>query len=532
MDGFNAEAVVPLPVPETVTAAAAARFAPWRRGIAWRLLALIVLFSSVITLVSTAGQLYFDFRRDVRVIETRLNEIERTHLAALAGALWHMDVDQLRLHLEGMARLPDMRALEVHETASVARPVLVAVGKRQDRPALAREYRLIYDDRGESREVGVLYAEASLDDVYDRLVDQAVVILASQAVKTFIVSLFTLYLVWRLVARHLITVARFVAGYDIATPAPELKLDRRRPHRPDELDQVVAAFNGLSVSLQGAYADLRTANAELAADILARRQAEAEVIRLNAVLEQRVRQRTAELEAANKELQAFSYSVSHDLRAPLRRIEGFGRILIEEYSAQLDERAHHCLDRIRNGTREMADMIDSFLKMSRSTRGELVVESVDLSAIATEVLGGLAEKEPDRHVDIAIEPGMVAQGDRRLLTVVLTNLLENAWKYTRKTEGAAIAFGSLTQDGHTTYYVKDNGAGFDMAYVGRLFTPFNRLHRPEDFEGSGIGLATVQRIVARHGGQVWAAGEPGQGAVFHFTCGEGGPDEHADDPAG
>lgn len=529
---MSAEGVVAVSAPEVgLGPSRSSGFSPMRRGIAVRLLALILLFSSLITLLSTAVQLYFDFRRDVRAIETRLAEIERTHLGALAGALWHMDVDQLRLHLEGMLRLPDMRALEVRETASVAKPVAIGVGDRHDRAAISRQYSLVYDDRGAIRQVGTLYAEASLDDVYDRLFEQAVVILASQGVKTFLVSLFTLYVVWRLVARHLISIAQFVANYDIAAPAPQLRLDRRSPTRADELDQVVAAFNGLSVGLQSAYADLRQVNADLAADIVARRAAEAEIIRLNGALEQQVRQRTAELEAANKELQAFSYSVSHDLRAPLRRIEGFSRILLEEYIAKLDERGHHCLDRIRVGTREMADMIDSFLKMSRSTRGELIVEAVDLSAIAATILGELADKETGRKVRRDITPGLIAHGDKRQLMVAMTNLLGNAWKYTRRQEDAIISVGSVEAGGKTAYFVRDNGAGFDMAYVNRLFTPFNRLHRPEDFEGSGIGLATVQRIVARHGGKVWAEGEPGHGATFYFTCVEGGEDG-SDDSAG
>jgi signal transduction histidine kinase len=533
MQGVSAENAIAAPSPARgLGASLSSGFSPMRRGIAVRLLALILLFSSLITLLSAAVQLYFDFRRDVRAIEIRLAEIERTHLGPLAGALWHMDVDQLRLHLEGMLRLPDMRALEVRETASVAKPVAIIVGHRQDRAAISRQYDLVYDDRGVNRQVGTLYAEASLDDVYDRLFDQAVIILVSQGVKTFLVSLFTLYVVWRLVARHLIGIAHFVANYDIAAPAPQLRLDRTSPNTADELDQVVAAFNGLSVGLQGAYADLRQVNADLAADIVARREAEAEIIRLNGALEQLVRQRTAELEAANKELQAFSYSVSHDLRAPLRRIEGFSRILLEEYAAKLDERAHHCLDRIRNGTREMADMIDSFLKMSRSTRNELIVETVDLSAIAATVLGDLADKDSERHVRSEIAPGLVVHGDKRQLVVVMTNLLDNAWKYTRRTDDAIIAVGSVEVDGKTAYFVRDNGAGFDMAYVARLFTPFNRLHRPEDFEGSGIGLATVQRIVARHGGKVWAEGEPGRGATFYFTCVEGGEDECSDNSAG
>ncbi|HLO78579.1 MAG TPA: ATP-binding protein, partial [Magnetospirillum sp.] len=292
----------------------------------------------------------------------------------------------------------------------------------------------------------------------------------------------------------------------------------RQPGREDELDRVVAAFNGMCVSLERAYADLRDANQELEKDIEARKEAEAEITRLNAVLEQRVRQRTAELEAANNELASFSYSVSHDLRAPLRRIEGFARILLEETGSHFDERGEHCVNRIQAGTREMSEMVDSFLRLSRTTRGELALEQVDLSSVVQSVVAELAEKEPDRAVAVHIQPGLSIQGDRRLLKSALVNLFENAWKYTRRTSVPEVWFGR-NADG--AFFVRDNGVGFDQSFAGRLFIPFNRLHKPEEYEGIGIGLATVQRIIARHGGRVWAEGVSGQGATILFTCWEG-----------
>lgn len=367
----------------------------------------------------------------------------------------------------------------------------------------------------------MLYVEATLEHVYQRLIDTGVVILISQGIKTFLVSLFTLYIVWRLVTRHLVRMADFLSRYDIRKPQAALRLHRRSFGGEDELDRVVAAFNGMCISLERAYTDLRDANTELEQDIIARKHAEAEIIRLNAVLEQRVRQRTAELEAANKELASFSYSVSHDLRAPLRRIEGFGQMLVEGYMDALDDRARHCLERIRSGTREMGEMIDSFLRLSRSTRGELNLEPVDLSGMAADIAFTLAEKDPERRVEIDVQPGVVVQGDRRLMTSAMTNLLENAWKYTRTTDKPKVSFGTTEVDGRVAYFVKDNGAGFDMAFVDRLFTPFNRLHKAEEFEGTGIGLATVQRIIARHGGRTWAEGKLGEGATFYFTCWEG-----------
>jgi len=262
-------------------------------------------------------------------------------------------------------------------------------------------------------------------------------------------------------------------------------------------------------------------NAELETDIAARLKAEAEVRVLNAELEQRVMRRTAELEAANHELDAFSYSVSHDLRAPLRRIEGFGELLIADYADRLDERGRHYIDRMRAGSHDLAEMIDSFLKLSRSTRGELVVERIDLSVLARDIIGHLRDRSPERCVSVEIHSDMAVEGDRRLLKIALENLLDNAWKYTRLTADAAISFGVSAEDGQCVYSVRDNGTGFDMRYAERLFTPFVRLHRQEQFEGTGIGLVTVQRVIARHGGRVWITAEPGKGATIYFTLWEG-----------
>jgi light-regulated signal transduction histidine kinase (bacteriophytochrome) len=242
-------------------------------------------------------------------------------------------------------------------------------------------------------------------------------------------------------------------------------------------------------------------------------------------LETRVRQRTAELEGANRELSTFSYSVSHDLRAPLRRIEGFCRILTEEYGVVLDQRGMHCLDRIRSGTRDMAEMIDSFLKLSRATTGELRVEPIDLSAMAAEIVTELSERHADHPVSAVVQPDLEIMGDRRLMSAVIANLLENSWKFTRGRGDPTVVFWACEMDGRQVFYVQDNGFGFDMTFVDRLFAPFNRLPNAEGVDGIGIGLATVQRVIARHGGKVWAEGRPGQGATFYFTCWEGMRDE-------
>lgn len=262
------------------------------------------------------------------------------------------------------------------------------------------------------------------------------------------------------------------------------------------------------------------ANRELKNQIGERERAEEKVKELNAELEQRVVERTRQLDAANKELEAFSYSISHDLRAPLRAIDGFSKAVLDEYSEKLDKQACGYLQRVRAGIQKMSRLIDDLLNLSRMTRGVLRKESVNLTALAREVVAELQEAEPSRKVAIEIADELTAQGDARLTTIVLTNLLGNAWKYTAKRPDSQIAFGRENDGNETVFYVRDNGAGFDMAHVDKLFAPFQRLHQDSEFEGNGIGLATVQRIVLRQGGRVWAKGAVGEGATFFFTLGE------------
>jgi PAS domain S-box-containing protein len=235
------------------------------------------------------------------------------------------------------------------------------------------------------------------------------------------------------------------------------------------------------------------------------------------VLEREVARRTAELETSNKELEAFAYSVSHDLRAPLRAIDGFSKVLVDRYGGALDDNARGYLQRVRAASQKMSSLIDDLLQISRVTRQEMRISVVDLTALARSIATELSESTSGRVVEWAIADNLTARGDAALLRVALGNLLGNAWKFTSKQKYACIEFGATQNGTATVFYVRDDGAGFDMTYAGKMFGAFQRLHTASEFEGTGIGLATVERIVHRHGGKIHAEGRPGQGATFRFT---------------
>ena len=264
-------------------------------------------------------------------------------------------------------------------------------------------------------------------------------------------------------------------------------------------------------------------------DITAQRRAEGGVRTLTAELETRVRQRTAELERANRNLEAFTYSVSHDLRAPLRALSGFSGALLEEYGGRLDDTGRGYAGRIQEASGRMAALIADLLQLSRVSRASIAREPVDLSAEVAAIVGELRLREPGREVRCAVQEGVRASADPTLIRTVLENLVENAWKFTARRDGAVIEFGTTPAGGREICcYVRDNGAGFDPAYAHQLFQPFQRLHRASEFPGTGIGLASVRQIVERHGGRVWAEGAVDEGATFRFTLGPGEPGESPD----
>lgn len=246
-----------------------------------------------------------------------------------------------------------------------------------------------------------------------------------------------------------------------------------------------------------------------------------EVKRNASELKERVAERTAELETTNADLKAFSYSVSHDLRAPLRSIDGFSQILLDEYSGPLDEQGQDYLKRVLKASKRMGQLIDDIIELFRVTHKEMSREKVDLSATAHTIAEALRKAELGRKVEFLITPGLVADGEPRLLRVLLENLLDNSWKFTSGHTSARIEFGRTSDEEGSAFFVRDDGAGFDMDYADKLFVPFQRLHTPAEFPGTGIGLARVKRVARQHGGSVWAEGETDKGATFYFTLAKG-----------
>jgi len=252
-------------------------------------------------------------------------------------------------------------------------------------------------------------------------------------------------------------------------------------------------------------------------DITEIRNAQEEIRQLNLELEQRVKQRTLQLENTNKELEAFSYSISHDLRAPLRGIDGWSFALLEDYNHLLDEKGRLYLERVRSESQRMGNLIDDLLKLSRVNRAQMKKAEVHISDIVNIVIGRLHESHPGRQCEFEVQPDLLAHGDPKMLEIAITNLLDNACKFTSSNPLAKIEFGQQIIDNVPTFYLRDNGVGFNMEFSKKLFGAFQRMHKQADFPGSGIGLATVKRIVSRHGGRVWAESKPGEGAKFYFT---------------
>ncbi len=469
-----------------------------------KLTSISVLSSLTALVCATAGLLAYDQHSVRQSLVRRLATDARIIAFNGISPLLFDDAEAANQTLSGLRAEPavraaiivrsDARPFAVYEREPGASRSLAAAPSARQSASFGPD-RLVVGTpiRFESRELGTLTIEADLAELAERRRRYALIaaiVLAGSLPLALVVS----RAVEKTISRPILglaAVARTVSrerNYSVRAPA----------EGRDELAALVATFNEMLDQIEGQNLALEDSRAEL---------------------ERRVEARTRDLAAANQELEAFSYSVSHDLRAPLRAIDGFSKALATNYHAALDERGRHYLDRIVNGTRRMAELIDDLLGLARVSRRELARQAVDVSGIAGTVVAELARRDPQRAVAVEIAPGMDAVADPHLLRIVYENLLGNAWKFTGKRDGARIEVGraAATEPGPARFFVKDNGAGFDMAYADKLFGAFQRLHDAQDFEGTGIGLATVQRVVARHGGRIWAEGAVGRGATFSFT---------------
>ena len=314
------------------------------------------------------------------------------------------------------------------------------------------------------------------------------------------------------ISQHLLASSRYQAVVSLEAEllvAARQRLGRRSNAGPPWWDVIITSIRGASGQVERLLSISR--------DISAQNQAEEKIRQLNAELEERVRERTTQLETANHELEAFSYSVSHDLRAPLRGVDGYVRMLQEDYGDRLDAEGNRLIGVVSSEAKRMGRLIDDLLAFSRMGRQQMQRTPVEMTALARAVFENLTNQIPETTPRFELQPLPTAQGDAAMLRQVFANLLGNAVKFSRHQAAPVIEVGGASRDGENTYYVKDNGAGFDEQYRGKLFGVFQRLHSEEEFEGTGVGLALVQRVIHRHGGKVWAESKPGLGATFYFT---------------
>jgi signal transduction histidine kinase len=483
---------------------------------------MFVLVSALVLLLTSAafaGYQYLSFRASARErLAVRGQIIAANSTAALAFG----DVAAAREILSALQADPHVQAAALFSgdgslfatypavlDANVLPDELGELGYRYERGLLVG-YEPVEVGGGGS--LGTLYMASDLAGLYEALLSSAVI-----GVIVFGLSVLAAYALSRVLQG---TISKPILALAEAARAVSSRQDyslRAPQGAGGELHDLTEAFNHMLARIEAQNQTL-TAN-------------EVELRRYATELEQRVAERTADLETsneslrrnaaelmvANAELDAFAYSVSHDLRAPLRSIDGFSQIVLEDHAPKLDEGGRDALRRVRAASQRMGALIDSLLRLARISRVTMSRERVDLSDVATRVVSDLQRGDPDRQVDVSIEAGLEAWGDRRLLEVALDNLLRNSWKYTTKQPQPRIELGTTRVNGERAFMLRDNGAGFDMQYADKLFAEFQRLHSEKEFEGTGVGLATVRRIVSRHGGRIWAEGAVDQGATFYFT---------------
>jgi signal transduction histidine kinase len=470
------------------------------RNLRW----LSVFSSGTALLAASVALLFFQLQEVKSGLQRRLETVGDLIAFNIAAAVDFNDSEAAQAMLGSLKTRPEVisagvvvngRVFARYSRKGAAVPASVdlhaaAAGHRFEDDQLAVYRPISY----QNRPLGMLFIRIDLHE-YDRTWRRFAIITALVAIPALLIAILISHFPQRIISGPILQLANVAAAVsdrkDYSVRAPVVR-------SAAEVEQLVGTFNQMLTEIQSQHAEIEEARA---------------------TLEQRVADRTSELAAANRELESFSYSVSHDLRAPLRAIDGFSNAVLAEYAPRLDERGIHFLERVRAGTQKMSQLIDDMLHLSRVTRRPLERVEVDVTGLAGEVAAELARSHPERRVSCIVEPGLSAPGDPHLLTIVFENLLGNAWKFTSIRDDARVEVGQTSIDGQPAFFVRDNGAGFNEAYASKLFGVFQRLHDESVFEGTGIGLATVKRIITRHGGLVSAQGVEGAGATFFFTLG-------------
>ncbi|MEM5453844.1 ATP-binding protein [Paraburkholderia phytofirmans] len=465
----------------------------FRSSLVSRLLVTVLLVSCVVTVLLTGLQLYRDYYRGVEQIENRLVDIDRSSRDSLAEALWRLDGAQLQLELNGILRLADIRAVEIREAGKDGQSAYLSAGQRSAGPVIAREFPLLYNVQGKDREIGKLYVEATLLDLYHELMRTAAMILVTQAANTFLVSLFIVYILSRLVMRHVAAIARTVEDYDFREPPQPFSLQRRRRRDPDELDRVAAAFNAMGARLYCAYRDEQDTAAEREARNLA--------------------------EAANRAKGEFLANMSHELRTPLNGILGYAQIL--ERDATLSERQRERVAAIRNSGEHLLTLIEDTLDFARIEAGKLRVEIGDVPLagfvdVIRDIIDVKAEqKRLDFICEIAGDAPVGVRADERRLRQVMLNLLANAVKFTDS--GCVSLHISRSESNRVRFEVRDTGIGIGHDQLNTIFEPFEQLGAAERRAGgAGLGLAISREFVRAMGGEIEVESEIGRRSTFRF----------------
>jgi signal transduction histidine kinase/CheY-like chemotaxis protein len=465
----------------------------FRSSLVSRLLVTVLLVSCAVTVLLTGLQLYRDYEQGVKQIDNRLVDIDRSSRDSLAEALWRLDDAQLQLELNGILRLADIRAVEIRETGKAGRSAYLSAGQRSAGPVMAREFPLFYRVQGKEREIGKLYVEATLLDLYRQLKRTAATILITQAANTFFVSLFIVYILSRLVMRHVAAIARTVENYDFREPPRPFSLQRRKRREPDELDRVAAAFNAMGARLHCAYRDEQNTAAEREARNLA--------------------------EAANRAKGEFLANMSHELRTPLNGILGYAQIL--ECDATLSERQRERVAVIRHSGEHLLTLIEDTLDFARIEAGKLRVEisDVPLAGFVDVIRDIIDVKAEQKHLEFICEvaddaPDGVRADERRLRQVML-NLLANAVKFTDS--GCVSLLVSRSEANRVRFEVRDTGVGIGHDQLNTIFEPFEQLGAAaRRAGGTGLGLAISREFVRAMGGEIEVESRLGQGSTFRF----------------